>query len=75
RTEKLPGWQCSTRDLKEATAMPARAEAYLRFLERQVGAPIVLVSTGPRREETIARGDSDLSKQLAALIETNQSLE
>jgi hypothetical protein len=33
-----------------------------------VGVPIVLVSTGPRREETLARGDSDLAEHLAGLI-------
>jgi adenylosuccinate synthase len=69
RTETLPGWKSSTRDLTEATALPARAEAYVRFLERQVGVPIVLVSIGPRREETIPRGDCELAKQLAALMD------
>lgn len=69
RTEKLPGWQTSTRDLTEATALPARAEAYLRFLERQIGVPIVLVSIGPRREETIPRGDCELAVELAGLMD------
>ena len=47
--------------------VPAAA-AYLRFLEDTLGLPIVILSTGPRREETLVRGDSALARELRALI-------
>jgi adenylosuccinate synthase len=43
---------------------PSEAQRYVRALEDAVGAPAVLISTGPRREETIWRGDTPF---LAAL--------
>jgi len=33
--------------------LPSRAQDYLKRLESVVGAPVVLISTGPDREETI----------------------
>ena len=33
--------------------LPSAARAYVRFLETETGAPIYLVSVGPRRAETI----------------------
>jgi adenylosuccinate synthase len=35
------------------TELPSAARAYIRFLETETGAPIFLVSVGPRRAETI----------------------
>jgi len=49
----LPGWQRSTFGLRDYSQLPARAKDYLRFLADQVGAEIVMVSTGPEREQTI----------------------
>ena len=45
-----------------------RPKNYLAFLEEKIGAPAVIVSTGPRREETLVRGDSELSEQLRSII-------
>jgi adenylosuccinate synthase len=68
RTETLPGWQTSTRGQTDGTALPPRTEAYFRFLEGQIGVPIVVVSTGPLRDETILRGDTPLVAQLQNVI-------
>jgi len=51
--EDFPGWKESTVGIKSYDQLPATARAYLKRLESLVGAPIVLISTGPDREETI----------------------
>ena len=66
--ETLPGWRSRTAGLLDEKDLPARAAEYIRFIEERVGAPIVLVSTGPRREETLTRGDTVLARRLAGLI-------
>ena len=37
--------------------LPATAREYLAFVEKELGCPLVLVSTGPRRDETIVLKD------------------
>lgn len=49
----LPGWQQSTEAAKSWDELPERAREYLRFLERESGARIGMVSTGPDRDQTI----------------------
>jgi adenylosuccinate synthase len=53
RYQVMPGWQQSTFGLKDYTQLPAKAQDYLRFLADQVGIEIVMVSTGPQRDQTI----------------------
>ena len=53
--EKLPGWKCDIRGCKDYAALPAEARAYVDFLEKHIGAPIRMVSTGPKREEMALR--------------------
>lgn len=52
----LPGWKCDIRGITEYDALPANAKAYVDFLEKEIGAPIKLVSTGPKRHEIAQRG-------------------
>ncbi|HOC43177.1 MAG TPA: adenylosuccinate synthase [Thermoanaerobaculales bacterium] len=68
RYEERRGWQAETAGLTHATELPPAARDYLRYLERQVGVPIVLVSTGPRREETMVRGDHPIARQFAEVM-------
>ena len=51
--EDFPGWKESTVGVKSFDALPANARNYLKRLEALAGAPVVLISTGPDREETI----------------------
>ena len=51
--EELPGWKDSTVGVTDFAKLPSRAQDYLKRLESVVGAPVVLISTGPDREETI----------------------
>jgi adenylosuccinate synthase len=51
--EKMPGWKKSTEGITEFDKLPKKAQEYLRFVERESGAKIGMVSTGPDREQTI----------------------
>jgi adenylosuccinate synthase len=55
--EKLPGWKTTTTGATRYEELPAAAQRYIRALEDSIGAPAVLISTGPRREETVWRAD------------------
>ena len=53
--ETLPGWKKKTVGILEESALPKAARDYVDFLEQEVGAEVGLISTGPRREETLLR--------------------
>ncbi len=50
---KMPGWQTSTLGIAEYGRLPQKAREYLAFLERESGAKIGVISTGPDREQTM----------------------
>ena len=50
---KLKGWREPTDGITEFEQLPAAAREYLRFQERESGAKIGMVSTGPDRGQTI----------------------
>jgi adenylosuccinate synthase len=50
---KLKGWHSSTEGITEFEKLPAAAREYLRFQERESGAKIGMVSTGPDRNQTM----------------------
>jgi adenylosuccinate synthase len=49
----MPGWRESTQGITEFGRLPKKAQEYLRFVEKESGAPIGMVSTGPDRDQTI----------------------
>jgi adenylosuccinate synthase len=51
--EKLPGWQSSTEGIIEYEMLPQNARDYLTFVEKNAGAKIGMISTGPDRGHTI----------------------
>ncbi|HEY1767411.1 MAG TPA: adenylosuccinate synthase [Terracidiphilus sp.] len=53
RYTTLKGWRQSTEGITEFDKLPAAAREYLRFQERESGARIGMVSTGPDREQTM----------------------
>jgi adenylosuccinate synthase len=55
--EDLPGWREETAGLRDYDALPAAAKAYVRRIEALIGAPVVLVSTGADRDDTIVLRD------------------
>jgi adenylosuccinate synthase len=51
--ETLPGWQEELTDIRELDDLPENARAYLDRISELVGAPVDMVSVGPKREQTI----------------------
>jgi adenylosuccinate synthase len=51
----LKGWAQPTEGTTSYDALPQAAKDYIRFVEDQIEAKVTIVSTGPRREETIVR--------------------
>jgi adenylosuccinate synthase len=49
----LKGWKTSTKGLKDISKLPLNARRYLDFIEKQINVPIISISTGPERLETI----------------------
>lgn len=49
----LKGWNSSTEGITEFDKLPQLAQDYLGFLEKESGAKIGMVSTGPDRDQTI----------------------
>ena len=49
----LRGWQRTTEGIPHFEKLPQAAQEYLRFQERESGAKIGMVSTGPDREQTM----------------------
>ena len=59
--EKLPGWKCDIRGIKDYADLPENCRRYVEFIEEKIGYPITMVSNGPGREDIIYR-DSPLKK-------------
>jgi adenylosuccinate synthase len=63
----MPGWRTSTQGITQMEKLPKAARQYLSFLEKESGARIGMVSTGPGREQTILV--DDFARQLRSLTE------
>jgi adenylosuccinate synthase len=50
---KLPGWASPTQDVRTVEGLPKAARDYLSFIEKETGARMGMISTGPDREQTI----------------------
>jgi adenylosuccinate synthase len=48
----MPGWNTSTYGIDNFERLPKKAKEYLAFLEKETGAKIGIVSTGPDRDQT-----------------------
>jgi adenylosuccinate synthase len=51
--EELPGWRTDITGAQSFEELPENARTYVRRLEELAGCPIVMVSVGPRRDQTI----------------------
>ena len=56
------GWKRSTVGILDWSDLPQQARDYIDFIEQEIEAPVTLVSTGPRREETILRAHPSLER-------------
>ena len=55
--ETFPGWKGNVKGCKIFEELPEEAKAYIKRIEELVKCPAIVISTGPRREETIVRED------------------
>ena len=51
--EEMPGWKCNSAGITEHDQLPRNMLAYLERISELVGAKVSIISTGPKREETI----------------------
>jgi adenylosuccinate synthase len=51
--EELPGWQASTRHIRQYEQLPTEARQYIARLEELTSCPVNLICVGPGREENI----------------------
>jgi adenylosuccinate synthase len=51
--ETFEGWQAATAGARSWAELPAQAIKYVRYVEELVGCPVALLSTSPKREDTI----------------------
>ncbi|MDA1188994.1 MAG: adenylosuccinate synthase [Chloroflexi bacterium] len=51
--EDMPGWDGKTASVTQYKDLPKGAQAYVQRLQELIGSPIDIISTGPRRHETI----------------------
>ena len=49
----MPGWAVPTQTIRTLDALPKAAREYLAFIEKETGARVGMISTGPDREQTI----------------------
>lgn len=51
--EEIEGWKTSTKGITKYDDLPEAAKKYLKRIEELVEIPVVIISTGPERSETI----------------------
>ncbi|MBN8542880.1 MAG: adenylosuccinate synthase [Alphaproteobacteria bacterium] len=51
--EEIDGWSESTAGAKSWAELPAQAIKYVRRIEELIGCPVAILSTSPKREDTI----------------------
>jgi adenylosuccinate synthase len=52
---EVEGWNCTLENLA-LVKLPSQLISYIEILEKELGVPITLISTGPDRTQTIFRG-------------------
>ncbi|MEX1052409.1 MAG: adenylosuccinate synthase [Patescibacteria group bacterium] len=51
--KSFPGWKEEIDGVKKITELPSNCRKYIDFIEKFLGVPIKIISTGPERDETI----------------------
>jgi adenylosuccinate synthase len=64
--QKLPGWRTSTQGITHHDQLPKAARDYLAFVEKEAGARVGMISTGPDRDHTILVDDFITELKVAA---------
>jgi adenylosuccinate synthase len=64
--ERFEGWEEPLHDVRSLAGLPEAARRYVTALEELAGVPIVLVSVGPERTQTIERAWRPVRRRVAA---------
>jgi adenylosuccinate synthase len=64
----LKGWRRTTVGVLDEADLPQAARDYVAFIEDELEVPVGLLSTGPRREETLLRDDPALDRLTAGRL-------
>lgn len=51
--EVLPGWKEDIRGIDSFEKLPENCRKYIKFIEKELGVPVKMISNGPKREEII----------------------
>jgi adenylosuccinate synthase len=51
--EELEGWKSDIAGISDFNQLPKKCQDYIEFLNKQIGVPIRIISTGPDRKDTI----------------------
>ncbi len=52
---QLPGWNCDLTEVTQEDKFPEALNEYIKFIEKETGVNIYIVSVGPNRNQTIIR--------------------
>jgi adenylosuccinate synthase len=55
--DELPGWEDSISQIKSLDDLPKNCKSYIAYIEEKLGIKAVIISVGPKREETIVLQD------------------
>ncbi len=53
--EYVDGWKCDIKGCRRYEDLPENARRYVEFIEKKIGYPITIISTGPKRDDIIYR--------------------
>jgi adenylosuccinate synthase len=53
--EELPGWKKDLTGITSESEFPDELKNYIKYIEERTGVPIIIVSVGPNRQQTIIR--------------------
>ena len=53
--QELDGWNCSLDGIQSFDNLPVKLSEYIRFIEKETGIPVKMVSIGPDRLQTLER--------------------
>ncbi|HOO84363.1 MAG TPA: adenylosuccinate synthase [Prolixibacteraceae bacterium] len=51
----MPGWKTNLTSITSENQFPEALSSYIKFIEKETGVPVKIVSVGPNREQTIIR--------------------
>lgn len=55
--EEFPGWNDDLSKVRDYAKLPENVKKYIDYIEKNLGAPVDMVSVGPGRDEIIMRND------------------